>query len=181
MDKGQVLSIEKDLSIPWYEQIKKTVLLPYNMEKQIYYSIKPPDYVTALTETTDHKFIVLKQYRPAVDDITFELPSGHREEEETPEQAMMRELSEETGCEAGSVTLLGELFPDTGRLENRLWPFYINGVTIRTVPEPSKNEGIEVVMVTRRELFEMIQERKLHHSHDLAVIALALINEHLKL
>lgn len=181
MNKGQILKKEKDLSIPWFERIEKTVLLPYSSEQQIYYSIKPPDYVTALTRTTEDKFIILKQFRPAIEDYTFELPSGHMEEGETPERAMIRELKEETGCEAGTVTLLGELLPDTGRLENILWPFCIIDVLIKELPDPAENEGIEVSLVTQAELFQMIHEGKFHHSHDLAVIALALLNNHLKL
>ncbi len=123
----------------------------------------------------------MKQFRPAIEDYTFELPSGHMEEGETPERAMIRELKEETGCEVGRVTLLGELLPDTGRLENILWPFYINDVVINELPDPAENEGIEVSLVTHAELFKMIHEGKFHHSHDLAVIALALLNNHLKL
>jgi 8-oxo-dGTP pyrophosphatase MutT (NUDIX family) len=181
MDKGQILKKEINLSIPWFEQIEKTVLLPYNNEEQVYYSIKPPDYVTALAHTTENKFIILKQYRPAIEDYTFELPSGHVEEGEDPVRAMIRELKEEAGCNAGSVTLLGELLPDTGRLENRLWPFYIKNLVINELPDPAENEGIEVILVSRDELVRMIHEGKLHHSHDLAVIALAILNKHLEL
>lgn len=181
MKQSYILNVHRDLSIPWFEQINKEVLFPWEDEPQIYYSIKPPDYVTALTSTDDGRFVILKQFRPAIEDHTFELPSGHLEDGETPEQAMMRELNEETGCEGGTVTLLGELMPDTGRLENTLWPFYINDVVINELPDPAGNEGIEVVLVTREKLFQMIQEGRFHHSHDLAVIALALLNKHLKL
>ncbi len=181
MSKGQIVKVKKDLSVPWYEQIEKTVLLPYETEERLYYSIKPPDYVTALTRSTEGKFIILRQYRPAIEDYTFELPSGHKEEGETPEQAIIRELKEETGCEAKTVTLLGKLLPDTGRLENILWPFYINDVVIKAIPDPAGNEGIEVSLVTKAEFFQMIHEGKFHHSHDLAVIALALLNNHLEL
>ena len=179
MRKGQILKIQKDLSIPWFEQIKKTVLLPYYSEPQIYYSIKPPDYVTALTHTTENKFIILKQFRPVVEDYTFELPSGHIENGETPTQAITRELKEEAGCLAEDVTLLGEIIPDTGRLENTLWAFYVNKVKINTLPEPAENEGIEVYLVSREELFQMILEGRLNHALDLSVIMMAILKQYL--
>jgi len=181
MEKPYIKNVQKDLSIPWYEQIKKEVQFPNEDKLQIYYSIKPSDYVTALTHTIDNRFILLKQYRPAVEDFTLELPSGHLEEGESPDQAMIRELREETGCVADDVTLLGEVIPDTGRLENRLWAFYISNVEIKSLPEPSENEGIEVNLVTPEELIHMVQTGKLNHALDLSVITLAILKKYLKI
>jgi 8-oxo-dGTP pyrophosphatase MutT (NUDIX family) len=181
MNKGKILNRKKDLSIPWFEQIEKTILFPYNNKQQVYYSIKPPDYVTALTCTTENQFVILKQYRPVVENFTFELPSGHREEGETPAQAMIREVKEETGSLAESATLLGEIIPDTGRLENRLWAFYVSYVEINRIPDPLENEGIEVSLVTQEELLQMIREGKLNHALDLSVIALAIFQRYLKI
>ena len=181
MKKPYIQKIQKDLSIPWFEQIEKTVVLPYNSEPQIYYSIKPLDYVTALTHTTENKFIILKQYRPVVEDYTFELPSGHIEDGETPAQAITRELKEETGCLVEDVTLLGEIIPDTGRLENTLWAFYVNKVKIKTLPDPAENEGIEVYLVSREELFTMILEGHFNHALDLSVITMAILKQYLSL
>jgi 8-oxo-dGTP pyrophosphatase MutT (NUDIX family) len=181
MKRPYIHRVHKDLSIPWYEQIKKEVLFPGEDEPQIYYSIKPSDYVTALTHTTEDKFIILKQYRPAVEDYTYELPSGHAEAGETPAQAMIRELQEETGCFARDVTLLREVIPDTGRLENRLWAFYITNVEINDIPNPGENEGIEVHLVSHEKLFEMINRGQLNHALDLSVIALAIFQKYLKL
>ncbi len=181
MNKGLILKIKKDLSIPWFEQIEKTVLLPYETGQQIFYSIKPPDYVTLLACTKDNKYIILKQYRPVVEDYTYELPSGHVEIGETPAQAMMRELREETGCVSESVTFLGELTPDTGRLENILWAFYVDNLTLTNLPNPAENAGIEVHLVTGAELIQMINEGKLKHALDLSVVALAIVKKYMKI
>lgn len=181
MRKPHIQNIEKDLSIPWFEQIRKDVLFPGESKPQIYYSIKPADYVTALTHTIENKFVILRQYRPAVEDYTFELPSGHLEDGETPAEAMIRELKEETGCETADVTLLGEIVPDTGRLENTLWAFYVNKVKIKALPDPAENEGIEVYLVSRDELFQMIREGRLNHALDLSVITMAILKQYLAL
>ncbi|MEW6599780.1 MAG: NUDIX hydrolase [Nitrospirota bacterium] len=181
MGKPYIQRVQRNYSIPWYEQIQKYVIFPQDNEPQIYYSIKPSDYVTALTHTADNKFIILKQFRPAVEDFTFELPSGHREEGESPEQAMMRELTEETGCRVDNVKLLGEVIPDTGRLENRLWAFYINNVKVNHLPDPAENGGIEVHLVTPDELFQMVYNGKLNHALDLSVISLAIFQKCIKI
>lgn len=181
MKKPFIQKVQKDLSIPWFEQIKKTVVLPDKPEKEIFYSIKPPDYVTALAETEDKKFFLLKQYRPAVDDYTYELPSGHMEKGETPTQAMIRELEEETNCRPDNLTLLGEIIPDTGRLENRLWAFYTNDIKLRPFLPPSENDGIHVQLISHEALSTMIIEGRFNHALDLSIIALAILKKHLTL
>ncbi|KAG6910892.1 hypothetical protein DXG01_006575 [Tephrocybe rancida] len=47
--------------------------------------------------------IVIEQYRPPIDKFIVELPAGLIDEGETPEQAAIRELEEETGFKADSV------------------------------------------------------------------------------
>jgi 8-oxo-dGTP pyrophosphatase MutT (NUDIX family) len=181
MKEPKILHVNKDVSNPWFVQIEKAIKFPGQSKNEIYYSIRPPDYVTALTRTEEGKFIVLRQYRPAVEDYTYELPSGHIDHGETPAQAMTRELKEETGCEVGDLTLLGRLIPDTGRLENRLWAFYADKIKINYIPEPEENEGIEIHLVSNQELIGMINEGLLNHALDLSVIALAIFHNYLKL
>lgn len=175
----RILKVEKDISIPWFEQIKKTVILPGQSERQTFYSIKPPDYVTILAETKEKKIVIVKQYRPAVEDYTFELPSGHVEKEEMPSQAIMRELREETGFITNDVTFLGELIPDTGRVENRLWAFYTDSLETKQVSSYVDNDGIEVDLVSIDKLQEMIKNGSFKHALDLSVIALAMLKKNI--
>ena len=69
--------------------------------------------------------------------------------------------------------MMGEIYPDTGRLENRQWAFYADNVEIGHIPDPSENEGIEVHMVRPEELCEMINSGRFNHALHLCVIALA--------
>lgn len=47
--------------------------------------------------------VIIEQYRPPVDKFIIELPAGLIDEGETPEQAAIRELEEETGYKADGV------------------------------------------------------------------------------
>ena len=181
MKKPLISKVQKDCSIPWYEQIRKTVILPHEFGEQIYYSIKPSDYVAIFARTPDDKVIIVRQYRPAIEDYVYELPSGHLEKGETPEQAIIRELKEETNCTAGKVILLGKNYPDTGRLENRQWAFYCDDVEVDKFPSASENEGIEVFSVSINEFFNMINEGRFRHALDLCVIALSMSKGLLKI
>lgn len=179
MKKPSILKVQKDLTIPWFEQVEKTILWPWDSESQTYYSIKPQDYVTVLAQTKDGEIVILKQYRPAIEDYTLEFPSGHVEDGETPLQAIMREFKEETNCETEKVTLLGELMPDTGRLENRLWAFYAKNIVVNGFPSPDENDGIVVELVSPEKLSEMINNGTFCHALDLSVLTLAIIKKYI--
>ncbi|KAJ7043355.1 NUDIX hydrolase domain-like protein [Mycena alexandri] len=47
--------------------------------------------------------IIIEQYRPPIDKFIIEMPAGLIDEGETPEQAAIRELEEETGYKASGV------------------------------------------------------------------------------
>lgn len=53
--------------------------------------------VCVLALTTDNRVILAKQFRPGPEKYLLELPGGALEKNESPEEAMQRELLEETG------------------------------------------------------------------------------------
>lgn len=55
------------------------------------------DAVMIVPVTIDKKFIIIKQYRPIIDDYIYEFPAGIVDEGESIEEAARRELYEETG------------------------------------------------------------------------------------
>ena len=102
------------------------------------------------------------------------LPGGSMDPGESAEETCVRELLEETGYRADEVKLLGELAPDTGRLGNRLWGFIAADVKVDPEWRGKTEPGIEVVLCPVRQVAKMVACGKLLHSHDLAVIAVAI-------
>ena len=68
---------------PWFELIGKKI----ENDPAPHYSIRTPDYVSVFAVTTNGTFPLVRQFRPAVEDVTLELPCGHVDQGETPEQA----------------------------------------------------------------------------------------------
>jgi ADP-ribose pyrophosphatase len=150
---------------PWFRLIARRV----GEESSPYYVVQSADYVTMVPVTAGGELVLVRQHRPAVDRMTLEFPSGHLEDGETPEAAARRELLEETGYAAGTVEPLGCLFPDVGRLGNRLWCFFSRDLTPAGAPaEP----GVETVLY-RQPVGELLACDAFNHALNLAALLLA--------
>ncbi len=123
--KSDISGRSSAFKTPWFELVGKKI----GNQTALHYSITTQDYVSIFAVTVNGTFPLVRQFRPAIEQVTLELPSGHVDEGETPEQAAARELGEETGFIANKVILVGNLSPDTGRLGNRMWCFFAPGVT----------------------------------------------------
>ena len=144
-------------------------------ETEPYYSLKLPDYVAVVAYTAQGDVVLVRQYRPAIDAVTLELPSGLVDGADGPEATARRELAEETGYEAGELIHLGTLYPDVGRLQNRLH-CYLAG-DVRPIPNAKVESGIETVIMPAAELVRATRDGRFPHGLHLAALQLASIHE----
>jgi len=174
-EQPSILDRQETRLSPWTSVMARTLIVPGKSEPQEYHSLRQADYVSVLAVTDDGRIPLVRQYRPALEKITLELPGGLRDGDDSPAATAIRELEEETGLIAsGEPQPLGCLAPDTGRLENRLWGFFV-----RTESSPVKGWkpelGVECVLVDQRELREWILNGKFDHALHVALIGLAVI------
>lgn len=80
--------------------------------KKVFQLFSERSSVDVLALTPEHKVILVRQFRPGSETILTELPSGYIDENETPEEAAKRELSEETGYE-GKLVYVGQCRPSS--------------------------------------------------------------------
>ena len=140
-----------------------------------YYMLDVPDYVGVIARTRDGRIVLVKQHRPVVGHDVIELPSGHVDPGEAPEQAARRELKEETGLIATDMELLGVLTPDVGRLTNRMWCYFASDVApAESAARPGGvEEGITVIDVPEQDVMQMAADGRIDHALNLAVLFLA--------
>ena len=131
---------------PWCELVAKTM----SPGEPPYYSLQLPDYTAVIAITPERRVLAVRQYRPALERYTVELPSGLVDGDENPETAARRELLEETGYEAGEMQALGAMTPDNGRLGNRIWHFFAPAVKKLEVHTPEAR--VEVLSYSLPEL-----------------------------
>ncbi len=145
-----------------------------------HYSLRTRDYVGIVAVTPAGELLLVRQFRPAVWATTLELPSGHVECGQTPEQAARIELLEETGHEAEQFELLADFSPDTGRLGNRMWCFFAGDARPTRRLEYRPEAGIEFVRY-RGTLAELLRERAFCSALNCAALFAAVLKGRLKI
>ena len=133
--------------------------------------LKLPDYASVVAITEDGRVVIVRQYRPAVDRYTLELPSGLVDPGETPLESARRELLEETGYQAGEMEMLGSMEPDTGRLGNRVWGFVARDVKL--VKGATPEQGLEVLTWSVGELVQATLDGQFNHALHVAIVWMA--------
>lgn len=126
----------------------------------------------------DDRLHLVEQYRHPVGGRRWEFPSGSVDPSDgSPEATAARELQEETGLRAESLTQLGavELSPST--LSQRCWIFVASGLTCGpAAPEPEEAD-LRTARFARAEVETMIVEGTLTDAKTCAALALLGIHE----
>lgn len=86
--------------------------------------LQGPPGVAVMPVLANKKIVVNLYYRHATRNWEIELPRGGKKENETLEQAALRELREETGYKLAKSLLLGTMAPDSGILTSLMPVFY---------------------------------------------------------
>ena|ERR1700676_4243168 len=162
-------------SVPWFDILER----PVEGSSSPYYVLRTSDYVSVLAATKKGSLLLVRQFRPAVGEKTLELPSGHVETGELPEEAARRELAEETGYEAEKFELLGTLTPDPGRLANKLWCFYAGEATPVESPV-NQEEGVKLILCEPRDIMRHIRRGEFNSGLHLSVLLLAVLGGRLQ-
>jgi ADP-ribose pyrophosphatase len=126
-------------------------------ERADYYWIDPPDAAMVLAVTDDEEVVVVEQYRPRLRLHVLGLPAGGVDPGEDPEAAAGRELREETGYTADSLSHLDTYVP-SGWARYRRHVFVAEGITPGD-PDHDEGEFIETDLVPAEELLDVVRER----------------------
>jgi ADP-ribose pyrophosphatase len=163
---------------PWMAVIEREVEFSPGAAPELYHAVGQADYLAIVAVTPAGRIPIVRQFRPAVESFTWELPAGLIEREE-PAESCRRELLEETGLPALSVKLMGVAAPCTGRMSNRIFSFFVEaGEQIDGfVAEP----GLSVKMVDADELSRLIMAGDFVSQLHLGALMLAQLNSLLKL
>jgi 8-oxo-dGTP pyrophosphatase MutT (NUDIX family) len=149
----------KDL---WFTVRKDTCLTPEGKIVSPYYVYEFPEWVTALPVTKEGKIIMVRQYRHALGEECIEIPGGCVDKtDKNFEEAIARELLEETGYQFDSFTSLGKISANPSTNSNLMHMFLAQGGVKVAEQQLDGNEEIEVELFTVSEVKKLLRQNKI--------------------
>ena len=130
--------------------------------------LESPDSVNVAAVTSNKELLLIEQLRFGTDEMTLELPGGLLNEGETPLNAAMRELREETGYAAGQYESLGSVSSNPVFMDNKLHHFFAEQVSNDHVQELDDAESIQPILYPVEKVRSMLIDGKFSHPHTIS-------------
>ena len=162
--KWKSLCSEYIIKRPWLTARRDKIELPDGRIIPEFYVLEYPEWVNVIAITTDGRFVMERQYRYAADSTNYEIPSGVMEQGETPLEAAMRELKEETGYGGGQWRELMCISANPTSMTNMTHCFVATGVEKVSDQHLDATEELEVHLLSRDEVLTLLQNNEMIQS-----------------
>ena len=141
---------------PWATLRMDTCRMPDGTLIPDYYVLEYPDWVNAVALTDEGKVILVRQYRHAAEEVILELPGGCMEADESPEEAVKREMLEETGYVFSEIEFLSTVYGNPATANNKTHCYLAKGGKKVAEQKLDRGEEIDIELVSPEELKELV-------------------------
>ncbi|MQN01365.1 MAG: NUDIX hydrolase [Lachnospiraceae bacterium] len=157
MEHVERIAREKIYSGSVVDFYRDTMKLPDGTEEYYDFIHHRMGAAAVVSVTAGGKFLMVRQYRPALDRYTLELPAGKRDSltEDTLVTAK-RELSEETGYESSNWTKLLSLRTTVAFCDEHIDVYAATGCVKKTAQHLDPDESIEILECDAEDLKKKI-------------------------
>ena len=176
--KWDILESKKILHTPVYDVYAQKERAASGLEGE-YMAIDAPDWVLVVAVYRD-SFVLVRQWRHAMEGMTAEFPGGVIDRGEDPAVAAERELVEETGFKVGKMTCLGALCPNAALFKNRIHYYLAEDLTPTGEQELDDDEFLSYQLAPIDEVIDRFGSGEYLHALMGTAIALYLAHERRK-
>jgi ADP-ribose pyrophosphatase len=134
--------------------------------------VRHPGAVVILPVREDGQVILIQNDRAALSRAIYELPAGTLEPAEPPEVCAARELIEETGYRAATISHLGRFYTSPGMSDELMWSYVARGLD-HVGQSLEEDERVTVHPVPVERAFEMIELGELVDGKSILTLLLA--------
>lgn len=152
---GDTLSLRSDLiELNSGIQIKRNI-------------VEHPGSVVIIPQTKEGNILMVSQWRHAIQDHLIELPAGHIDDGETPEDAAYRELQEEIGFKPGKLISLSKIWVAPGWCNEKIHSYMALDLIVSKL-KPDNDENITVLEFETSKIYQMIKDGEIVDSKTIA-------------
>lgn len=162
--KWQKLSSRYLVKEQWATLRVDTCDLQNGVVKDDYFVLEYPNWVNAVALTEDNEIIMVRQYRHAGDIISLEIPGGVIDGDEKPEDAVRRELLEETGYSFQTIALIATLYPNPATANNVTYTYLLTGGVKTQEQHLDEHEILNVEKYSIAAVKQLLLENKIDQS-----------------
>lgn len=166
----QIISRDQTKLSPWVT-LESISVSRGGSTTDVFHAFRQADYVQVMAMNRSGLFILVRQYRPIIEQWTLEFPGGLRDPGESPEITAARELEEETGLASAEMIPLIGCHADVGRLCNKFFGFFALADAVAE-PEPD----IRLVLLSGEELQAYAASGRISTSGQIGLLYLAAIH-----
>jgi 8-oxo-dGTP pyrophosphatase MutT (NUDIX family) len=147
---------------PWLVLRQDHLRLPSGREIPEYWITEFPAWTNVVAVTADDQVVMVRQYRPGIAQVHYEIPAGVIDEKDAgTEAAARRELLEETGYGGGRWSPLLVLSANPALQTNLTHSYLAEGVTLQAPADPDATEDLRLHLVPVTDLPALIDDGEL--------------------
>lgn len=149
----RVFQVRRDLS-----------LSPRGGLEHDFYVLEASDWINIIPLTLNDEVVMIEQYRHGSEEVTLEIPGGMVDEGESPREAALREMLEETGYTAHEAVILGKVRPNPAIHNNWIHTFLAREARFKQTPVFDSTEHTVVRLVPLAHIPQLIADGTINHA-----------------
>lgn len=146
---------------PWATLRADKCEMPDGRIVPAYFVLEYPNWSNAVAITQEGKILLVRQYRHAAQIVSLELPGGVIEDGEAPEDAIKRELLEETGYRFDEVEQIAIVYANPATGDNHTYCYIARNGKKTQLQNLDPHEEIIVEEYTIAEIKQLLAENKI--------------------
>ena len=174
MKKWKTLDSKLACDTRWFKVQQDKVQLPNGKTLDDYYVWLQGEISLVVPITEKQEFVLVRQYKYAVDDVVTEYPAGFVGDNEQLEEAAKRELLEETGYASDTLSSLAVFTESPTKIIGKTHVFLAPNARRVAMQNLDANEEIEILVKPWDTVLDMVVKGEIWATPSVAATFLAL-------
>lgn len=129
-----------------------------------FFILESGDWVNVIALTPEQQLVMIEQFRFGTNRVELEIPGGLIDPGESPVEAAVRELREETGYEGENARVLGRIAPNPAIQNNTAFTVLVENCRCRHPVEFDSGEDLITRLVPADEVMKLVAAEKIQHA-----------------